>query len=212
MSEMLVLDFDKTLADTDGLFDVLCETAEQVEAGLGLELFEYNANRMAAGDQREMFRPDVVLGDRAVEVFATFSALVAGSDKEYIFEDAERLLKKVKDLGRAAVILTFGDEAWQRAKIEAILGSAGYDLPVVYTEEKIKSKVLEGAWSEERQVYELNSVSAGGIVGVGDERSDFVGYENLPNARGYIKNRRQLSDLPENVQSIGSLDEIELSA
>jgi hypothetical protein len=116
-------------------------------------------------------------------------------------------------LGKAVVILTFGDPDWQKAKVDAVLGGKGYGLPVVYTEEKIKSEVLSQAWSVENQEYKLGMKTASSIVGVGDELADFTGYERLSNARGYLK--KDMGDkqyiLPDNVVNIHSLDEINLS-
>jgi hypothetical protein len=168
---------------------------------------------MAGGEAREMFRPSLVLGDKEQQVLAVFENLVAADEENYIDKDAERFLNKIQELGKTAVILTFGDPNWQRAKVNAILGASGYDLPVVYTEEKIKSKVLRAAWSEKEQAYKLGSATAENIVGVGDEQADFVGYEELANAKGYLKNAKhsKLSVPADNVVHVRSLDEIELS-
>jgi FMN phosphatase YigB (HAD superfamily) len=213
MSELLVLDFDRTLADTDDLFGELCEAADEIEPGLGQKLIEYNEKRLADGDNREMFRPGLVLGDRKAEVFEAFSRIVAEEDKEYIFEDARRLLDKIKKLGKQAVILTFGDPDWQKAKVEAILKAEGYDFPVIYTEEKIKPKVIALFWSEEEQAYKVGPYTASSITSVGDEPSDFEGSEDLPNADWYWINRsgKEQKNKADNVFDIRLLDEIELS-
>jgi hypothetical protein len=222
MSELLVLDFDRTLADTDDMVYELYGAAEEVEEGLGQKLLDYNNHRLAAGENRKMFQPELILGDKTEEVFEVFSRIVAEDGKEYIHEDAERLLKNIAELGKAAIILTFGDKIWQKAKVDATLRASGYNLPVVYTEEKIKSKVLSAAWSEEDQVYRFEietddgivEVVADSLVGIGDELADFVGYENLKNAKGFYKNKNQPAPdaLPDNVTPIQLLDETGLAA
>jgi hypothetical protein len=196
------------------MFDELCKAAKQVEPDLRQELIDYNTERTSHGSNREMFRPGVVLKENKEEVFKTFVDNVSSSDKKHIYPDAERLLKRKEELGAAAVLLTFGDQEWQRAKIDATLVVEGYNLPVIYTEDREKSNTILKAWSDENQEYDFGSETAPRIIGIGDEHTDFTKYENLPNAKGYRIVRKEKSEpvmLSENVVEIHSLDEIVLS-
>ena len=212
MSELYVLDFDRTLADTDDMFDKLCEAAEQVDPALKQKLIKYNEERLSQGDERPMFHPGSVFGDQKAEVYKAFVQNTSEEEREYIYEDAKRLLNKVKKLGKMAVVLTFGDPEWQEAKVKATLGVEEFDLPVVYTEKKIKSKTID-SWREKDDTYKIGSYKADQVVGVGDEISDFIDYDNLPNARGYLvdPHDKKKDQLPNNVEKIKSLDEVVLS-
>ena len=214
MSELYVLDFDRTLADTDDMFDKLCEVTEQIDPELKQELIDYNNERTAKGDERPMFRPGDVLGDRKTEVFRAFIDSISEEEREYIYEDAKRFLEKIKKLGKAAVILTFGDSEWQRAKIDATLGSSELDLPVKITEEKIKSKTIKDFFNEETGQYEFGSQKADKIIGVGDRLTDVEGYDDLPNAKGHVLDPHDRIDdpLPSNSSKIKSFDELDVAA
>jgi hypothetical protein len=222
MSEVYVLDFDGTLANIDNMVYELFAAAEEIEDGLGQKLMAYNNERMKDGDDRAMFQPELVLKEKTAEVFEVFARLMAESGKEYMPADAERLLKNIAELGKTAIVLTFGDKIWQKAKVDAVLRVKGYDIPVMYTEEKIKSKVLSAAWSKVDQEYQFKietddgiiTVSATDLVGIGDELTDFEGYDKLKNARGYYKTKVQPAPgaLPGNVVPIPSLDETDLAA
>jgi hypothetical protein len=223
MSEVYVLDFDYTLADTGDMVYELYAAAEEVDPALREKLVDYNNKRMLDGADRAMFQPEMALGDKTAEVLEAFSQLIGKNVKKYIPEDAERLLKNIAGLGKTAIILTFcGDEAWQRVKIDAVLQALGYNLPVIYTTEKVKSRVLKAAWSEKDQVYRFEietddgivEVVAESLVGIGDELTDFEGYEQLKNARGYYKNADQPAPdaLPDGIVHIRSLDETRLAA
>lgn len=212
MSELYVLDFDRTLADTDNMFDKLCDAAGQIDPDLKQELINYNENRFSQGNERSMFHPGNVLGDKKTEVFQTFIDNISKEEKEYIYEDAKRFLDKINKLSKSAIILTFGDSEWQKAKVDATLGDDELDIPVIYTEEKIKSKIID-SWHN-NNFYKIGPHEATQIVGVGDEISDFIDYENLPNSKGYLidpHNKKEVDMLPDNVKKIKSLDEVTLS-
>jgi len=210
---LYVLDFDKTLLDTSSMLEELYDAAEQTDLELKNKLVEYNTERLSLGRERPMFQPTDVLGDSKDEVFEKMTQNISQSEKEFIYPDAKRLIEKIQNLGGMAVILTFGNRHWQEAKTKSVFTKEGYDLPIIYTDKKIKSKTILENLDYENGIYRMGSHESKKIVGVGDEITDFFGYEVLPNAEGYLIDRHDKKNdtLPNNVRKINSLDQVELS-
>jgi hypothetical protein len=124
-----------------------------------------------------------------------------------IFPDTMKFLNELpKDV--APIILSFGHHEYQSAKIEA----SGLELPVIYTENTCKADLID-SWRHGDH-YEINGQRFSQVLLVDDREHNFDGFDKLPNARGFLIQRKAgdkiVAKLPKNVSVISSLDQIVL--
>jgi FMN phosphatase YigB (HAD superfamily) len=154
----IVFDLDYTLMDTARFKEAL---AEAVTAhGVSRERYEetYKAIVKREGKVYD-YDPDVHIealgGDfsdagAAAEARRSIDKVVAESDK-YLFPGSVELLKELRREGRELVLLTLGNEGWQRRKVENS-GLHGYFDEVIATGKHKTGEITKLAESREKTI------------------------------------------------------------
>lgn len=70
---------------------------------------------------------------------------------QYLFHEAENVLKKMKEEGHSLLLLTYGDEDWQRYKIENLKIKKYFD--GIFYADKDKYEVLEDLVNNQKQFF-----------------------------------------------------------
>ncbi|MCL2110155.1 hypothetical protein FWH30_01035 [Microgenomates group bacterium] len=113
--------------------------------------------------------------------------------KSFLYPDAESFISKFD-----FTIFTYGEESWQRIKIKV----SKLTHEVLFAETEDKTKLIE---------LMMGSGKYSRVVLIDDKLKNFKGYEKLPNATGFLVDRRRrfINDrMPSNVTRIESLEEI----
>jgi hypothetical protein len=139
-----VLDFDRTLADTDKLHRVLEEAIEAVMGISAMVVRQAEADALAAGQTfdaaRYVRRLDTTKGPLAwAEVQRVFVAQAQRQD--VLLPSAGRLLALLDAATIPYGIVTFGRETWQLAKLE---GARLLEVPHVVTHIEEKGRLIAG--------------------------------------------------------------------
>jgi len=209
-----VNDFDRTLLDTDSAYQLLVSTCEETGVvGEGeLEIVRHETE--ASGGS---FSPLDYLAQCGVRG-AILSDLLerygrSGQQMDLLYPDARRYLTALGEADQPAVILTYGNVAWQTAKLKA----AGLiNIPHIITDNAHKGQVIAG-W-QQRVGYRIQTwghqLSGERVFLVDDKATSFTA---LPGdaagawiVRGEVLTRQQ-GDLPESVRRIKSLDELNVA-
>ncbi len=130
------LDFDRTLFDTDRFADDLPNfpVADEIRDELRSAIDENRASTLT------MDRGQHGAWQKLYEaVRANPLSFRPGELEPYLYRDAAEFLRS---LGNEAIVITFGDEAWQKAKVESAL-AAVVRLTVLYTGKKLKAEYLK---------------------------------------------------------------------
>jgi hypothetical protein len=140
-----VLDFDRTLANTDKFHDILEEVIEQETAISARLLREARIKAESIGESFDTidYLRRFLEGENGKQSWLDIQRVfVARAQKEDLLEPhALELFRILDDRKIPYGIITFGGEAWQLAKIEA----AGLmDVPHVVTHIKEKGLILTG--------------------------------------------------------------------
>jgi phosphoserine phosphatase len=225
----VLLDLDRTLIDTNVLFEILCQATQEVSGEkLVEELRDYNTKRMAS-ENKPPFEPSTILGRTSAEVYEHFENILnkRSNYEPFIYGDAERLIRRAQKKGYFVGIVSFAiDKAYQESKIRAACRVLGQDLPYRITDNKNKPKVFDDMYSESEYCFVDNTgqkVTFDNLIGVGDELTDVtstdISYTDLPNSVGILRvspaggsGRIPMAtsfELPDNVMAVLSLDEIE---
>ena len=124
-----------------------------------------------------------------------------------VYDDFAAFIEKIGGNRFAPIILTFGEKELQTTKIAA----AGLDLPVIHTDIKNKAELMKGWRSDEG--YRVGELDFGEVVLIDDRQGNFIGFEQLPNARGFLMQRTAglAYNLPKNVSIVGGFKEIDLA-
>jgi len=183
-----IVDFDRTLADSDKLLEVFMTVSERhldipreeiekvdrdVKArGDTLDIVHYVRDRLAANDQNELWE----------EVEKQFIHESRGLNM--LLPGAAELLDLLKNNHHPFGILTYGSPMWQRMKITA----AGFKyVPHIITESKEKGRFIRH-WQQEDQSFaipkELGGVNARSVVLIDDKADSFIEFPDT-NAKGY---------------------------
>lgn len=150
-----VLDFDRTLADTDALFRVFESVLD--EHGIDLvQLKEVRRREEAPGNSFETvsyLRKQ--FAENGTRSWATIKRqFIAEARTHDVLESGAReLLAKLDSQSIPYGILTFGDEAWQLAKLEA---ADCLSIPHIVTQIKEKSTILK-SWKQENSPFLIPS-------------------------------------------------------
>lgn len=144
-SSFYVLDFDRTLVDTDKLYVILEKVLER-DTNIGMrDLNEEKAVIEADGDSFsiiESLRRLLADSNSSVDWLDVQQAFINEARQTDVLEPyAAELLKLLDDKQLPYGIITFGNEAWQLAKIEAAGLTA---VPHVVTNIKEKGQLLSG--------------------------------------------------------------------
>lgn len=213
-NKFYVLDFDRTLADTDKLLEVFMQVADKYVAISREQIEEADADIKARGDSFDTagyVRDYLIEQDR----LGDWDQLV----KQYIHEShaldmllpgALELIEYLEKAGARYGILTYGNPLWQRLKLSA----AGFNhVPHIVTTTKEKGLLIR-SWQDDEGVFHLPHELGGGIadavVLIDDKAVSFDGFPDEP-SRGYHVFDpadylpAQVGSVPKNVESVTSL-------
>jgi hypothetical protein len=214
--QAIVLDFDRTLADSDHCMQRLYTAVNSVE-DVSLNVDEMKAAQKQVEATGGTFDPltyiQRVLTDKAQ--YQMFCDRFAHTDgPQVLYEDARRFLRKLQETDIPHTVLTFGDNMeWQSLKLEA----ANYPVSRQILPDTNKGARIEKMRGSDGTFYfyvehgGAATYQADSIVLIDDKAAAFrelpddcTGYkivrgEELPSQKG---------ELPKRVQIIRSLDEL----
>ena len=211
-----IVDFDRTLADSEKLFDVFVAIAQRYTELPEAQITAAHEQMVAKGDS---FDTASYVRDHMRE---------AGEDerwneleKHFIRESralnmllpgARDLLDTFKVRGERFGILTYGNPLWQHLKLSA----AGFNhLPRIILVQKQKGKLVS-SWQQPDGSFHLPREYGGGtadrIVMLDDKAVSFEGYPGLPSVGYHVVDKTQLlpsqeGDVPHNVIHCRTLPE-----
>ncbi|MDB5176758.1 MAG: hypothetical protein JWN75_426 [Candidatus Saccharibacteria bacterium] len=183
-----VVDFDRTLADSEKLLEVFMTVSEQhldipreeiekvdrdvKSRGDTLDIVNYVRDQLAARDQNEQWE----------EVERQFIHESRGLNM--LLPGAAELLDFLKDNNHRYGILTYGSPMWQRMKITA----AGFKyVPHIITQSKEKGRFIRH-WQLDDQTFmipkELGGGAADRVVLIDDKADSFIEFPDS-NSVGY---------------------------
>jgi FMN phosphatase YigB (HAD superfamily) len=183
-----VVDFDRTLADSDKLLEVFMTVSEQHLDIPRAEIEKVDADVKARGDTLDIVhyvRDQLAAKDQAVEWEDVEKQFIHESrGLNMLLPGASELLAFLKQHSYRFGILTYGSPMWQRMKMTA----AGFKyIPHIITESKEKGRFIRH-WQSEDQTYvipkELGGGAADNIVLIDDKADSFIDFPNT-HSKGY---------------------------
>ena len=195
MSQAILLDLDKTILDTIRFYDNYFDTVEQ----------QYGKDKLAkfkqVCDETYSLQGTARL-DLAIESIGGDINLVAKNlNNDYLFPDAKEFIKNNQNL----FILSMGETRSQGLKMKV----TGLNIPII-----LVTKHRKAEWIKENllvgEKYLINGEKFESIIFCDDRAENFIGFDVLPNAKGFLINRynKKHNKLPRNVSEIKSLNEI----
>lgn len=212
-----IVDFDRTLADSDKLLQVFVEITNQY-IRLPLERIQkIDADVKAKGDS---FDTASYVRDRLAEQDAL--DLWERLEKQFIHESralnmllpgANELLAHLNRQHMAHGILTYGNPLWQHLKLTA----SGFNhVHRIVTTDKHKGRLIS-SWQQPDGMFHLPPEFGGRIVGrivlIDDKAASFEGFPPEP-SHGYqpldytTALPAQLGDVPRNITHVTSLHQV----
>ena len=213
-NKFYVLDFDRTLADTDKLLEVFTQIADQHAAISRAQIEEADADVKARGDSFDTagYVRDYLMEQ---ERLGEWDQLV----KQYIHEShaldmllpgATELMEYLEQRGLRYGILTYGNPLWQHLKLSA----AGFNhVPHIVTTTKEKGLLIR-SWQDDEGTFHLPHELGGGladaIVLIDDKAVSFDGFPDEPSRGYHVFNPAdylpaQEGGVPKNVKVVTSL-------
>lgn len=217
LSTFYVLDFDRTLADSDKLLQVFIEVTNQY-IDLPMELVEkIDADVKSKGDSfdtatyvRDQLRASDAIGqwDKLQQQFIhqsrALNMLLPGADKLLAVLDAHKYRYG---------ILTYGNPLWQHLKLSA----SGFNrVPRIVTTDKHKGKLI-ASWRQDDDIFHLPSEFGGGeaerIILIDDKAASFDGFPDEPSLGYQVLDYSQalpaqLGSVPRNITHVKTLEDV----
>lgn len=215
-STFYIVDFDRTLADSDKLLEVFIEVTNQYIHLPLAQIEKIDADVKAKGDSFDTARfvRDHLADHDKLDVWDQL-------EKQFIHEarslnmllpGASELLDFLNEHSRAHGILTYGNPLWQHLKLAA----AGFNhVPRIVTTNKHKGKLIT-SWQRGDVFHlppEFGSREVGRIVLVDDKAASFEGFPSEPSHGYHVLDLSralpaQLGDTPQNVTHIATLPQV----
>ncbi len=213
-ADFYIVDFDRTLADSDKLTEVFVEVCEEYNAISREQILKADTDMKRLGDSFDTagyVRDHLNDSGRGDE----WDSL----EKKYIHESkslnmllsgAAELLHWLDTQKKQYGILTYGNPLWQRMKLSA----TGFNhVPHIILERKDKGSLISG-WQQKDGSFELPHELGGSVVDriiMLDDKA--VSFENFPHSpsKGYwvLNPERELpsqqGSVPENVERCNNL-------
>lgn len=208
-----VNDLDRNLIDTNRAFDHFVAVCVDEGVAKQAELDEAKrAVELSGGsfDLTKYLLDDGVTADSLKGLYDVFSR--TPQPEALLYPDAQRFLDRLQNSGALHLIMTYGEAAWQEAKLRA----CGLEtVPHIVTNSKRKGAAIAG-WRT-GAVYEVKTDEgielAHPHVVLTDDKA--VSFEGLPaDAVGYLVQRgttvlaSQAGAVPPHVRRVSSMDQI----
>lgn len=187
-AEFYIVDFDRTLVDTDKLNEVFIEVAEQYGAISREQILKADADVKRTGDSFDTagyVRDRLAAEGRGEEWEALEKQFIHESRSlNYLLPGAPELLEWLAANGKRYGILTYGNPLWQRIKLTA----AGFNhVRHIIMEQKEKGRFIS-SWRRADDTYRIPEALGGGdashVILIDDKALSFSQFP-LVNATGY---------------------------
>lgn len=150
-----IVDFDRTLVDSDKLLQVFIEVAQQ-HGGIDREQIEAaDAAVKSTGDSFDTagYVRDHLTADGRPEEWAKLEKQFIHESRSlnYLLPGASELIEKLKSTNSEFGILTYGNPLWQRIKMTA----AGFNhVPHIIMTQKEKGRLIS-SWQQEDGLFQM---------------------------------------------------------
>lgn len=158
----ILLDFDHTLFDTDRFFWVDLKAA-LVQFGIPDDAWERSYGAIWTSGYSLRKHLDVLFSLGAIPSVSAVSAMHTTLERTfsdlrpYLFPDVVEFMTAARQRAFDLILLSFGDAAWQRYKVQAS-GLTPYFTQIVYTpEEKGKAGMLDMLASAYTELYAIDN-------------------------------------------------------
>jgi FMN phosphatase YigB (HAD superfamily) len=211
-----IVDFDRTLADSDKLLEVFIEISQQYVNFPTEQIEAADRDVKARGDSFDTagYVRDRLSEDNKLDEWARLEKQFIHESRSFnmMLPHATDLLDWLKQSGSHYGILTYGNPLWQRLKLTA----TGFKhTNHIILEHKEKGRLVS-SWQQPDGTFQLpkefGGIVAGRIVMIDDKAASFIEFPDSTAAKGYWvldfahALPSQLGEVPENVERIGSLE------
>lgn len=212
-ASFFAIDFDRCLGDINKSFDLLVKVIAELDQDLAISLSRKRQEVEASGGS---FNPYLQIRKaKNIELATVKERYIEKAKEEHITESgAHDLINFLVEAGQPFSIISYGDESWQRLKIEA----AGFGKwPVCIVDSPKKAKII-AKWQISGGEFKVPAECFGDLsprlvqeVVLIDDKA--VSFESLPmEARGYWvhnsqsrKGNNESIVIPRNVTEVDSL-------
>ena len=200
MKTAILLDLDRTIFDTDRFWRSVFVAIEDLYGVEKVTEFKNVYNESFQRNRAVRLAIELVNNDSE-------KILQRAKSKEYFYDDAVKFIKNRENI----FILSVGDYFTQNIKIK----STGLDLPLILVDVPEKARLIRKNFLKNAK-YEILGQKFDAIELYDDKASNFMEFEKLPNARGFLIQRNkvyssaELEDLPDNVEIVKDFDEISM--
>jgi phosphoserine phosphatase len=216
-TEFYIVDFDRTLVDSDKMTEVFIEVAEQYDAISREQVLKADADMKRLGDSLDTagyVRDHMNEQGRSDEWEKLEKQFIHESRAlNYLMPGAAELLEWLAENGKPYGILTYGNPLWQRLKLTA----AGFNhVRHIIMEQKEKGKFIS-SWQRENGTFHLPDAFGRGdvnrIVMIDDKAISFSNFPSGPSKGFWVLDPAnelpsQQGTVPENVTRYNDLSAV----
>lgn len=216
-AEFYIVDFDRTLVDTDKLNEVFIEVAEQYGAISREQITKADADVKRTGDSFDTagYVRDRLADEGRSDDWEKLEKQFIHESRSlnYLLPGAADLLEWLARGGKRYGILTYGNPLWQRIKMTA----AGFNhTRHIIMQQKHKGKLIS-SWQRSDGTFRLPEEMGGGsashIVLIDDKAVSFDEYPDAPSTGYWVCNpanelESQKGSVPDNVIRLSGLTEV----
>lgn len=215
--EFYIVDFDRTLVDTDKMTEVFIEIAEEHGAISREQIVKANNDVTQTGDSFDTagyVRDRLMAEDRGDEWDALEKQYIHESRSlNYLLPGAAELLEWLAANGKRYGILTYGNPLWQRIKLTA----SGFNhVRHIILEQKEKGRLI-ASWQRDDGAFRLPEAFGGGwadyIVLIDDKAVSFAEFPSAPSYGYWVLDPAhelpsQQGDVPDTVTRLTNLSSV----
>lgn len=219
MHKFYVLDFDRTLADSDKLLGVFIQVSEEFLAIPRSVIEAADADVKKRGDSFDTagFVRDYLIDRDQLDQWDTLVKRFIHESRslDMLLPGASELIELLESRDEQYGILTYGNPLWQGLKLSA----AGFNhVPHIVTTSKHKGSLIS-AWQSDDSTFAIPPELGGGvadlIVLVDDKAVSFADFPPLPSYGFHVLDQQnalpaQVGDVPGNIHRVTTLKDIEL--
>lgn len=215
--EFYIVDFDRTLVDTDKMTEVFIEIAEQHGAISREQIQKANNDVTRTGDSFDTagyVRDRLMAEGRSEEWDALEKQYIHESRSlNYLLPGAADVLERLAAHGKRYGILTYGNPLWQHIKLTA----SGFNhVRHIILEQKEKGRLI-ASWQRDDGSFRLPDAFGGGwadfIVLIDDKAVSFAEFPSSPSCGYWVLDPAhelpsQQGSVPDNVTRLAHLSSV----
>ncbi len=212
-----IVDFDRTLVDTDKLNEVFFEIAEQYHAISREQIAKADADVKRTGDSFDTagYVKDRLAAEGRSEEWQLLEKQYIHESRalNYLLPGAAELLEWLAANGKRYGILTYGNPLWQHLKLTA----AGFNhVKHIIMEQKEKGRFISG-WQRADETFRIPEAFGGGtaerIVLIDDKAVSFAAFPLTPSTGYWVCDpayelESQKGNVPQNVTRYTTLEDM----